>query len=66
VFLQVDGNKDHGDDFNDTPSTLSLDTSESDRESSGDDALCSSQLSKYVSPGGGFLLYVHIILRLAR
>ena len=51
VFLMVDENQDHRDDFNDTLSTLSVDTSESDRESSGDDTLCSSQLSKDVSPG---------------
>jgi len=51
LFLQVDENKDDRDDFNDTPSTLSLDTSESDRESLGDNTLCSSLLSKDVSPG---------------
>ena len=49
----MDENQDHDrDDFNDTPSTISLDTTESDRESSGDDNLGSSlQLSKGVSPG---------------
>lgn len=52
MFLQVDENKDNDrDDFNDTQSTLSLDTTESDRESSGDDNFCSSQLPKDVSPG---------------
>ena len=49
----MDENQDHDrDDFNDTPSTISLDTTENDGESSGDDNLGSSlQLSKGVSPG---------------
>ena len=49
----MDENKDNNrDDFNDTPSTISLDTTESDRESSGDDNLGSSlQVSKGVFPG---------------
>lgn len=51
MFLQVDGNKEYErDDFEDIQSTFSLDT-ESNKESSGDDNLCSSQLSKDISPG---------------
>lgn len=48
---KVDENKDNDRDFNDTQSTLSLDTTESDRESSGDENLCSPQLLKDVNPG---------------
>lgn len=51
LFLQVDESKDNDRDFNDTQSTLSLDTTESDRESSGDENLCSPQLLKDVNPG---------------
>ncbi|XP_068700440.1 uncharacterized protein [Montipora foliosa] len=49
---KVDENKDNDrDDFDDTQSTLSLDTTESDKESSGDDNVCSSQMPKEVSSG---------------
>ena len=48
----MDENKDNDrDDFDDTQSTLSLDTTESDKESSGDDNVCSSQMPKEVSSG---------------